>query len=83
MQRLIGKAAFDKAEAEAKDGGQYSDDVRELRQVYHASKQTTGAEHLERFDYLAEIFARAVNTPALAGLPDRWGKLTADVIENF
>ena len=83
MQRLIGKYAGDRAEAEAKAGGQYGDDVRELRQVYHASKQTTGAEHLERFDYLTEVFNRGANTPALAGLPDRWSKLTADVIESF
>lgn len=83
MQRLIGKYAFDKSEKEAADGGQYTDSVKELRQVYHASKATTGAEHLERFDYLTEVFNRGANTPALAGLPDRWSKLTADVIESF
>ncbi|MBR2782938.1 MAG: hypothetical protein IKD93_01915 [Firmicutes bacterium] len=83
MMRLVGKYAGERAETEAKAGGQYSDDVRELRQVFHASKQTTGAEHLERFDYLTEVFNRGAHTPELAGLPDRWNQLTADVIENF
>ena len=83
MQRLIGKYAFDKAEAEAAAGGQYTDAVKELRQVSYAAKATTGAEHLERFDYMADVYNRAVNTPALAGLTDRWSKLTAEVIENF
>lgn len=83
MMRLIGKAAFDKAEAEAKDGGQYTDTVKELRMVYNASKATTGDEYLQKFDYLSEVFSRATNTPALAGVPDRWSKLTQAVIEEF
>lgn len=83
MQRIIGKYAADAAEAESATGGQYTDTVKELRQVFHASRQTTGAEHLERFDYMADVYNRAVNTPVLAGLTDRWSKLTAEVIENF
>lgn len=83
MCRIIGKRALDLAEKETAAGNQYTDDVRQLRQVYHASRQNSGNEILERFDYLRENYDRAVTTPVLAGMTDRWDKLCGDVVEQF
>lgn len=80
MVRMIGKYAEDAAAARGEKYGQNDEQARTMRLVGHESRQNTGSEHLKAFDYMADIYNRAVNNP---GMIDHWGELTAETVENF
>lgn len=80
MVRMIGKYAEDAAAARGEKYGQNDETARTLRAVSYESRQNTGSEHLKAFDYMADVYNRAVNNP---GMIDHWGELTAETVENF
>ena len=80
MVRLIGKYAQDAADAQAAKYGQNDDTARTLRLVSHESRKNSSSEYLKAFDYMADVYNRAVNNP---GMIDHWEQLTAETVENF
>ena len=80
MVRLIGKYAQDAADAAATKYGQSDRAAAELRAVAYQSKANTGSAHLEAFDYLADVYRRCTNNPAMIG---HWDELTAEAVQNF
>ena len=80
MVRLIGKYAQDAADVQAEKYGQNDDTARTLRLVSHESRKNSSSEYLKAFDYVADVYNRAVNNP---GMIDHWEQLTAETVENF
>ena len=78
MVRMIGRYAENGArEAEARGD---HDARRTLTAVSFNSKQMDGRNHLEAFDYLADVYSRSVKNP---GMIKSWDSLTSEVVESF
>lgn len=80
MIRLIGKYAADAADELTAKYGQSDSTARALRLVSHESRKNSSSEYLKAFDYVADVYNRAVNNP---GMIDHWEQLTAETVENF
>lgn len=80
MARMIAKYAGDAAAEIGKRYGENSAEAREMRTVAYMGSQTTGEETLQTFDFMADVYSRSVNNPAMI---DAWGELTSDAVENM
>lgn len=76
MTRLIGKYAADAAKA-YRPG---DEEARVLNVVVARSRQDNGSEYLKAFDYMVDVYGRAVRNPAMIAM---WEELTANVVEAF
>lgn len=76
MTRLIGKYATDAAKA-YRPG---DEEARVLNVVVARSRQDNGSEYLKAFDYMVDVYGRAVRNPAMMAT---WEELTARVVETF
>lgn len=74
MARVIGHYA---GEASKGADGEAS---RVLRIAEYESRAYTGADRLEAFDSMTEVYNRCANNPAIIG---HWGEFTAQTVENF
>lgn len=78
MVRMIGSYAENSArEAEARGD---HDARRTLAAVSFNSKQMDGRNHLEAFDFLADVYSRSVKNP---GMIEHWDSLTSEAVESF
>lgn len=76
MTRLIGKYAADAAKAHHPG----DEEARVLNVVVARSRQDNGSEYLKAFDYMVDVYGRAVRNPAMMA---KWEELTERVVETF
>ena len=79
MIRYMAKYAEDMAEKLSKRDGE-SDETRALRAIGIEARNLDGAEYLQAFDTLKNVYERSANNPAMI---DCWDDLTAEAIEEF
>lgn len=75
MLRLLSKYAEDAA-AGAKSG----ETSMQYRVVSYQCAQATGADRLDAFDVLTDVYSRTVRNNAMYGA---WDSLTAEIVQNF
>jgi hypothetical protein len=80
MARMIAKYAGDAADVAAKKYGDNDTKTRDLRYISYTEKDYNGSEYLQNFDYLADVYSKAVNNP---GMIKHWAELTEAAVENF
>lgn len=82
MARLIGKYAEDAATAAQTAAGGYMGDptATALRAVTYQARSYNGKQWLEAFDYMTDVYNRAIRNP---GMIDAWDGLTAEAVEKF
>lgn len=80
MARLIGKYAEDAIAAVSEKYGQNDKRVQELRYVAYQGNVNSGGEYLKAYDFIVDVYNRAVNNP---GMIEHWDELTGQTIANF
>lgn len=80
MQRLIGKYAQDAADAPDAKQRYTAEEASTLRIIGNDSRNVNGAEYLQGFDVIADVYNRCVRNP---GLVRKWDMLTNEVIDAF
>lgn len=83
MIRMIAKYAEDASKAletSGLDNKALYEGRERLSAVINAGKTDDGREYLETFDYIADVYQRSVNNPAMIGY---WDNLTENAIENL
>lgn len=80
MQRLIGKYAQDAADAPDAKQRYTAEEASTLRIIGNDSRNVNGAEYLQGFDVIADVYNRCVRNP---GLERKWDMLTNEVIDTF
>lgn len=83
MVRMIAKYAEDASKALENSGmeqSKYFESRERLNNVVNACKTDDGREYLEAFDFLADVYKRSVNNPAMIPF---WDQLTTHAVEGF
>lgn len=80
MQRLIGKYAQDAADAPDAKQRYTAEEASTLRIIGNDSRNVNGAEYLQGFDVIVDVYNRCVRTPSLER---KWDMLTNEVIDAF
>lgn len=83
MVRMIAKYAEEASKAletSGVDQKTYYEGRERLSNVANAGKTDDGREYLEAFDYIADVYQRSVNNPAMIGY---WDQLTENAVENL
>lgn len=83
MVRMIAKYAEEASKAletSGVDQKTYYEGRERLNNVVNACKTDDGREYLEAFDFLADVYKRSVNNPAMIPF---WDQLTTHAVENL
>lgn len=80
MCRVIERCAREAAEQRASRYGEDDRQARALRAVCYKARAFTGADKLELFDDLLDVYHRCTTNPAMIA---RWDALTHDYVADF
>lgn len=80
MVKIISKYAGVAAKKREDRNGFNDPEARALRAIEYKCRETTGSEHLKAFDFLMDVYNRAVRNPAMI---DHWDSLTSEVLRTF
>lgn len=80
MVRLIGKYADSAAASVTGEKGFDDSGATALRYVSDLAKGCNGSAVLEKFDFMVDVYNRAINNP---GMIEEWDNLTGETVETF